>query len=96
MSKELIVLIVGVFFIPALLTYFIAKTGWLIGFLVPLVVPILSIYTIHKVSFYWYETNEAPMVGGGAPMDGVVYILYGVPATLICIMIWFQFRQKKK
>jgi hypothetical protein len=40
MNKEIIVLIVGVFFIPALLTYFVVKAGWLIGFLVPLFVPI--------------------------------------------------------
>ena len=95
MNKEVIVLIVGVFFIPALLTYFVAKVGRLIGFIVPLIAPTLSIYAIIEASYYWYDIKDAPMVGGGAPMEGVVYILYGVPATIICIILWFHFRHRE-
>lgn len=95
MNKEILILIIGVFLIPALLTYFIAKVGKLIGILVPLMAPSLSIYTIIETSYYWYGIKDAPMEGGGAPMEGVVYILYGVPATIICTIIWFHFRNRK-
>jgi hypothetical protein len=94
MNFAVLSLIFGVFIIPFSLTFWVAKKGWLAGIIVPLALPISSMLTIHRYSFYWYGIVDAPMESGGAPMSLVVYILYGVPATLISLIIWFQFRQK--
>lgn len=94
MNFAVLSLIFGVFIIPFSLTFWIAKKGWLAGIIVPLVLPMLVMVSIHKTSYYWYGVVEAPMEGGGAPMSLVVYFIYGVPATLISLIIWLQFRQK--
>jgi hypothetical protein len=90
-------LIFIVCFLPPLVTFFLTKKAQskILVLLVAICLPFVVIFAI-DTSYSLMGQSASNTVQYGAPMDEVIYGIYGIPASIISIIVWLIFQNQKK
>jgi len=94
-TMNILLLLAIVFGIPALITYLLANKGNVFGILAALLLPHLSIYVIDTVFTQLAAPANPEHTYSGAPMTLVVYGLYGVPSSIVSLIVLFKFKNTR-
>lgn len=95
MSTSIVIAFITiVVLLPALVAYFIAKKNIKFGWLLVMIMPFMFIFFYAELFQFLTPPQERPM-SYDAPMDGVIYVIYGVPSAFISLVIWNAFKVKK-
>lgn len=83
--------------LPILVTFFLTKKAQskMFALLVAICLPFIVIFAI-DTTYSIMAQPDSKTVHYGAPMDEVIYGIYGIPASIISVIVWLIFKKQKK